>query len=130
MLFLTTHRHKVRCVSQAIISALQCVHLGSHNTHPHSNQTVPGLVQPVRCNGLQCIRYPITKFLDARVQWWHINAVFNEPPTKEIAWCEIRRMGCPREKVVVLSLNTSKRSTQKDFSCYDAVLGSAPAVPQ
>jgi hypothetical protein len=37
---------------------------------------------------------------------WHINAVFNEPQKKEIAWCKIRRTGRPREKVVVSICST------------------------
>jgi hypothetical protein len=51
--------------------------------------------------------YPIMEFLDGRGQWWHINAVFNEPPKKEIAWCKIRRTGWPSEKVVVFFCSTS-----------------------
>jgi hypothetical protein len=35
------------------------------------------------------MRYPITKFLEGHGQWWNVNAVFNEPPKKEIAWCYI-----------------------------------------
>jgi hypothetical protein len=74
------------------------VHLGSQDSHPHGNQTLPGLA--VACNGLQCMRYPITKFLVGRGQRWHIKSVFNELPKTEIAWCNIRRTGWPREKVV------------------------------
>jgi hypothetical protein len=30
------------------------------------------------------MRYLITKFLEGHGQWWYVNAVFNEPPKKEI----------------------------------------------
>jgi hypothetical protein len=39
--------------------------------------------------------------MDGRGQWWYINAVFIEPPQKEIARCKIWRTGWPREKVFV-----------------------------
>jgi hypothetical protein len=47
------------------------------------------------------MHYPITNFMDGRGHWWYINAVFNEPPKKEIARCKIWRKGWPREKVLV-----------------------------
>jgi hypothetical protein len=50
-------------------------------THIHTViKLIPDSVEHVRSNGLQCMRYPITKFLDERGQWWHINTVCNEPP--------------------------------------------------
>jgi hypothetical protein len=52
-----------------------------HGQNVHRQQR-----QHVRCNGLQCVRYPIMKFLEGRGQWWYVNAVFNEPPKKEITW--------------------------------------------
>jgi hypothetical protein len=54
---------------------------------------IPDSEHLVRRNGMQCMRYPITKLLDGFEQRWHINSVFNEPPKKEIAWCKIRRTG-------------------------------------
>jgi len=33
------------------------------------------------------MRYPITKFVEGHGQWWYVNAVFNEPAKKEMAWC-------------------------------------------
>jgi hypothetical protein len=39
--------------------------------------------------------------MDGRGQWWYINAVFNEPPKKEIARCKFWRTGWPTEKVLV-----------------------------
>ena len=74
-------------ISHALITILQCVHPGSHNTHPHGNQIHPRLGVACPLNGMQCMRYPITKFLEGHGQWWYVNAVFNEPPKKEIAWC-------------------------------------------
>jgi hypothetical protein len=50
--------------------------------------------------------YPVMKFLDGQGQWWHINAVFNEP-SKKTAWCKISRMRWPREKFVVTICNMS-----------------------
>jgi hypothetical protein len=38
-----------------------------------------------------------------RELWWHINAVFDEPPKKEVAWFKIRRTGWPRKKVISIS---------------------------
>jgi hypothetical protein len=37
----------------------------------------PWVTRHVRCNGLQCMRYPITNFMDGRGQWWYINAGCN-----------------------------------------------------
>jgi len=47
-------------------------------------------------------------------QWWYVNAVFNEPPKKEIAWFLIRRTGWPREKVVVSFCSTSDPALLKN----------------
>jgi hypothetical protein len=54
------------------------------------------------------------KFLDGRGQWWHINTVFNESLKKEIAWCEIRRTGWQRKKVVVSICSTSDPALRKN----------------
>jgi hypothetical protein len=64
--------------------------------------------------------------MDGRGQWWYIIAVFNEPPKKEIAQCKIWRTGWPNEKV----LDTSKRSTQKAFSCCNAIFETGPTAMQ
>ena len=36
-------------VSHALITILQCVHPGSHDTHPHGNQIHPGLGVAFSC---------------------------------------------------------------------------------
>ena len=55
-----------------------------HTTHIHTD-TNSSLS---RCgmsavNGLQCMRYPITKFPEGHGPWCYINAVFNEPPQRK-----------------------------------------------
>jgi hypothetical protein len=57
--------------------------------------------------------------MDGRGQWWYINAVFNEPPKKEIA-----------RRTVITDLDTSKRSTQKAFSCCNAIFETGLAATQ
>jgi hypothetical protein len=91
-------------ISHALITILECVHLGSHDTHPHGNLTHPRL--GVACPWHAMHRYPIPKFLDGHGPWWHVNAVFNKPPKKEIARCKIRWTGWPREKVITICSTT------------------------
>jgi hypothetical protein len=71
-------------VSHALIAILQCVcvYSLSHNTHPHGKEILPRLGVACPFNGLQCMHYPFTKFLEGHGQWWYVNAVFNKPPKK------------------------------------------------
>jgi hypothetical protein len=67
-LFFNLHGHNIH-VSSGTCPSFSCVHynpsiLGSYDNHPYGNHTHPTLGVHVRCNGLQCMRYPITKFVD------------------------------------------------------------------
>jgi hypothetical protein len=52
------------------------------------------------------------KFLNGHGQWWYINAVFNKPSKKEIAW----RTGWPREKVIFSICSTSDPALWKNVN--------------
>ena len=105
-------------VSNALITVLQCMHPGSHDTHTHGNQ-------------IQCCHHtrsrpgllPLHKNPDSTNCRYHLVMLF-------LCGASFLNHAQNSRCTVITDLDTSKRSTQKAFSCCGAILETDPAAPQ
>ena len=103
-------------VSHALITILQCVHHGSHDTHPHGNQNSMLSSDTRGRPGLPLHKHPVST--NCR---YHLVMLF-------LCGASFLNRAWNSRCTVITDLDTSKPSTKKAFSCCDAILETDPAI--